>query len=805
MVQEPAKLIGDAEPGPASTAQVAQNFLRFVLAVRYRKNVVIAALAAAAALGGLYYATATRYYQSKAAILITQVGPDQLNTSMTGEESQRRNTMPTFESMARSARVVEHALQSLSPEDRIDFEGAPQERWVEIAQKHLTSRAARGTSILDIAYTSRDPHVAVHVVNAIVRSYLDFMREMHQGTAAELMDQLTKQRTQIAGDLRNVQTRLLDARRELNDVKFDPESRTLHPMLERCVYFNSALIGIQKERAELEASSKAIDASVRKGEDIGQHLMAMGDVAGKEILMGILGVGPRDSSSQSNLETHLMEDRAELLRMQGELGPNHPELLAVRQRIQMSQEYLDGYQERIQGRLVDLRGSRLGPWLLDMVRQKLDEIREKENQLQARFEDARRQAVDLSGQLLQIQSLEAEEKRLGDGLGEIFKKIADLDMRRDGSEIRTAVTEQPVASQRPVSPRLMYVAILAVVGGFAAGLVLVHLLDALDDRFRSVDEIQSRLGVAVLSMVQQMKDQEMGGLESLTMHARPTSAESEAFRTLRTALELAHPDSRQFVISSAEPGDGKTTVLANLAVAYAQSEKKTLLIDADLRRPGLTRMTSLSRTSGLSEILRSDGEIAKLAATHIHASGIKNLDILPSGPRPSNPAELLAGARFSQFLAWAGGVYDHVLIDSPPALATSDTAVIGRLVDGVVLVVQPAKNRRRLVTRLVESLAMLKISVLGVVINRVGSAQDRGYYSYHSGYGYGYGYGYAHGYGYTPGYGHDEDRREVDRVVDEPTRADGPSDEPVPADDADDEPVTFEIEPPVQVIRRRAA
>jgi capsular exopolysaccharide synthesis family protein len=238
------------------------------------------------------------------------------------------------------------------------------------------------------------------------------------------------------------------------------------------------------------------------------------------------------------------------------------------------------------------------------------------------------------------------------------------------------------------------------------------------------------------------------------------SPESESFRTLRTALTLTHPDAHQIVVTSAEPGDGKTTTLANLAACYAQAEKRTLLIDADLRRPGLTALMNMRGPRGLSEVLRSEVDISQLTPTQIQASGVDGLDILPSGPRPQDPAELLGGPRFSQLLAWAETIYDMILIDSPPTLATTDTAVIGRLVDGVILVVQPVKNRRRLVMRVVERLGMMKIPLLGMVVNRTGSDAERGYYGYHdSGYGYGYGYGEEYGNDEKPT--SEDDGREV--------------------------------------------
>jgi Mrp family chromosome partitioning ATPase len=162
---------------------------------------------------------------------------------------------------------------------------------------------------------------------------------------------------------------------------------------------------------------------------------------------------------------------------------------------------------------------------------------------------------------------------------------------------------------------------------------------------------------------------------------------------------------------------------------------------------------------GLSEVLRSESDISQLARVHIQPSGINGLEILPSGPRPTDPAELLSGPRLSQLLAWAETVYDLILIDSPPTLATTDTAIIGRLVDGVILVVQPVKNRRRLVTRVVERLGLMKIPLLGLVVNRTGSGADEGYYGYHS-YGYGAGYGYGAEYSQDQGTAENANQKE---------------------------------------------
>ena len=749
MMDVPSSQAIESEAEQPSVTQIAHVLLRFVLAVRYRKNVILTTMAIAIVLGGLYYVTATRYYGTKAELLVTQIGPDPLKTTIPGTESSLRDSMPTFENMIRSAKVIEGALAQLGPNDLVDLAEVPREQWLGRLQQNLYAKTIRSTSILEVRYESPDPQGGVKVVQAVVQSYLDFMDKIHKGTTGEIRESLVRERTEQAAVLARKQEELLAARRDFADLGFRSEGKTLHPLVQRAVYFNEALIAVQKHRVDLQASLEAVETAVRDGEDLGQHLMTVGDAVGREVILSTLGLGSRESTALVSLEQTLLADRAQLATLRQSFGPAHPEVIATEDRIRRTEQFLEGGRQRVGQRLAELRNGQLGAWLVGMVRQKLDEVKQREAMLAQRFEQSRTEAIDMSGQLAAIEMLERDVKRLSDMNDVLLNQIASLDLRQTGPEVRVTVTREPVVARQPISPRLTYVAAAALLGGFGIGLMLVHLLDALDDRFRSVEEMQGRLGVSVLTLVRQLGARQSVGLSALPMYASPTSAENEAFRTLRTALELAHPDARQIVVSSPEPGDGKTTVVANLAVGYAQSDKRTLLIDADLRRPGLTALLNLRGPTGLSEILRSDGDVAELAALHVHASDMNGLDVLPSGPRPINPSELLGGPRMSQLLAWAETVYDKVLIDSPPALATSDAAIIGRLVDGAILVVQPLKNRRRILLRVVESLGLLKIPLLGLVVNRISREGDQGYYGYHGGYEYGYGFdpGYAAGYG----------------------------------------------------------
>jgi capsular exopolysaccharide synthesis family protein len=273
--------------------------------------------------------------------------------------------------------------------------------------------------------------------------------------------------------------------------------------------------------------------------------------------------------------------------------------------------------------------------------------------------------------------------------------------------------------------------------GLGSGLIAVYITDLIDDRFRSPDDLRTQLGAPILAMVRKLSPIAPHGLESLYPFAKPTSVESEAFRSLRTAIEFSGTETRCITISSTEPGDGKTTVMASLAVAFAQAGKKTLAIDGDMRRPGLTKLFNLGHRPGLSNVLKSDRSIESAVEEVLFRPGLPNLDIIAAGPRPTNPAELLSTDRLPELIAWAEGRYDQILVDAPPSLAVSDVQIIGRVVDGSLLTVRPDRNRRKMVIRAAESLTALGCPLIGIVVNHLNAKQGGEY-----GYGYGYGYGY---------------------------------------------------------------
>jgi capsular exopolysaccharide synthesis family protein len=730
----------------SSAAELVQAMLRFLRLMQHRKSYLLTSLAIAGLLGTIYLATAPKTYQASAALLVTQIGPDTWNTSIT-PDGGREASIPTFEKLFSYPVVLEEAIHKLVKRPaaaRVDFVDVPREGWIDVIGGNLQAVSVRRTNIIDLSYRSRSPQAAEAVLDTIVQSYLEFIEKNHKNLSLEYVTILEQKRQEKEDELKSTQAKLLVVQRQAGDLGLRSGATVVHPLVQRAVKLNEAYVDVQKDRLQLEAMLSAIKIAVKHGGDLREHLLTIEPIVGRELLMHVLGLDPQYTQMASEVERKLLENQARLKMLSKHYGPTHPEVIELEQGIQNSQQYLLDYQAKINTRLDSVRDGRLGPMLTAFVDEKLVKARAHEAELQRQYEVAEREAIQLNDRMAELQILENNLQRLRSLHDTLLDRIANIDIKQNHADVRVALLSEPKALGYAVSPRFTLIFLLCVTAGLGGGASIVYLLDLLDDRFRSPDEMKAQLGVPLLGIVRRLPTIDENGLAALQVHVSPESVESEAFRTLRTALSFSGAELNRLAVTSAEPGDGKTTVSSNLAMAYAQAGKRTLIIDADLRRPGMTKLFDLRRMGGLSEILRTDGDVAAMCRQRIQQTGCDMLHVLPCGPKPQNPAELLSHARFAEVIAWAETEYDQILIDCPPVMAASDAAIVGRQVDGVVLVVQPAKNHRRIVTRAAESLTSIRVNLVGIVANRISDDAKDGYYTYEYGYSYGYGHGYGH-------------------------------------------------------------
>ena len=246
----------------------------------------------------------------------------------------------------------------------------------------------------------------------------------------------------------------------------------------------------------------------------------------------------------------------------------------------------------------------------------------------------------------------------------------------------------------PSSPRLLLNTAIAGLIGLLLALALVYLLAYLDDSLKSADDVEAVLGLPTLGTITRMKGgKERSEIYRLVTLLYPRSPPAEAFRSLRTNTEFANVDApvKTVLVTSSIPGEGKTTTGANLAVALAQGGHRTILLDADFRKPGVHKVMNLPNSVGLSSLLRRDGVPVNEVSQETEQD---NLRVITTGPLPPNPAELLRSKRMSAVLQQLAGSADFVVIDSPPIQAVTDAVILASMVDGTLFVVDAGRTHR---------------------------------------------------------------------------------------------------------------
>jgi capsular exopolysaccharide synthesis family protein len=368
----------------------------------------------------------------------------------------------------------------------------------------------------------------------------------------------------------------------------------------------------------------------------------------------------------------------------------------------------------------------------------------------------------------------ARSTRIADVLAVQFIKLVqtiETPPGRSTPSVKVEVVGGPQLNPTPVSPRPTRNIGLAAMLGLILGFGGAVLREVLDTTVKTVEALKEASGAPVLGTVPYDASAKKS---PLIIEAGGRSARAEAYRRLRTNLQFVDVDrpARVIVVSSAVPGEGKSTTASNLAIAFAEAGKRVLLLDADLRMPKIAEYLGLEGAVGLTNVLA--GQVAP--ADVVQQWGKAGLWVLPSGSIPPNPSELLGSQNMADLLDSFRDAFDMVILDAPPLLPVTDAAVIATRSDGAVLVGRAGRTTRSQINAAMAALRAVDARVLGCLLNMLPSAGTDAY-----GYDYGYGYGYAYGYVHEPPSAKDARR-------DNPSRQDGPFAErhvgqsPVPTD-----------------------
>ena len=287
-----------------------------------------------------------------------------------------------------------------------------------------------------------------------------------------------------------------------------------------------------------------------------------------------------------------------------------------------------------------------------------------------------------------------------------------------------SIIEPATLPTKPIGPNRPAMILIAAVIGFVLAAAGAYLLDYLDDTFKNPEDIQKTLGLATLGAVPRMRTD--AAQNGLLLGGPPTVV--EAYNVLRTNLQFAAVGERlgSLLVTSASPHEGKSLTAANLSIALAQASQRVILVDADLRRPRQHKLFGLSNSVGVtSALLQANRSLDNL----LHQTAVPGLRVLTSGPVPPNPSQLLSATRMRELLAGLAAEADIVILDSPPATAVADAAILSTHVDGVLMVVDAGSTRHGPARKAIEALKQVNARVIGVTLNRM--PRSSGYYYYY--------------------------------------------------------------------------
>jgi len=577
---------------------------------------------------------------------------------------------------------------------------------VALLQGGLKIEPVKDSRIVRIRFESPDPQLAALVANTLAESYIAESLSVRSTTTATAADWLEQQLGDLEKKLEQSGKELFDFKKSHDIVATSWEDRQ-SMVSQRLTAINDALTKARVRRAELQARNDSI-ASL--GSAIEQGL--------SDPEVGALTPISASPSIQA-LKLRFFEAQAECADLRVKYLQQHPRIEACDKKLAMARMAL---KEETQSTLA-------------AARKEYQEVVKTERNLQGLLDQAKGDAFGLN----QHERDYLELKRGNDNNQRLYelvlKRLKDTGVTGMLQASNVRILDRARPATKPVRPSLARNMGLAILLGLVGALALAFGAEYLDQSINSQQQIEESLGLAFLGVIPTIPPLPDGTRQDLVVHAQPKSAAAECLRAIRTNLMFMSPEKplRTILVTSAGPQEGKTTTATSLAITMAASGSRVLLVDADMRRPRIHRVFDLPNQVGVSSLILGEGRLAEAA----RPTTVPNLHVLPCGPMPPNPSELLHTAAFKRLLAELASSYDRVIVDSPPVGAVSDSLVIATQVDGTLLVLKAGHTSRDMARQAVKQLRDVQAPLFGAVLNDLDlQNQKYGQYAYYYQYGY---------------------------------------------------------------------
>ncbi len=653
----------------------------------------------------------TPIYESTATVDIDRQTPQ----GVIGQESMRSTMNDADQFLATQVRLVQsdsvlrpvavkHDLLAHERGGRKGDETTSPSPDTPVQLKHLKVSRPPNTYLLLISYRSPDPRLAANVANGVAQSYLEHTYNIRYRSSASLSVFMEKQIEELRAKMERSSGALIQFEREMNVIS--PEEKT-NILSSRLLQLNTEYTAAQGDRVRKEAALNSVkngSIEAAQASTQGESLRKLLDRAGEA----------EEKFSQGRLH----------------FGANHPEYRKAAETVTELNRQINKMKQTIAKR----------------VETEYQEATAREGMLQRAVGETKQEFDRLNARSFEYQSLKREAEADKKLYEELVRKIkeAGINASFQNSAIRIADLARP--GEKPVAPNLKINLLIALLASLFLAVTGAIVADLLDNTIRDPEQVARTLGTEVIGTLPVVKD--WRGRLGLVSAARllpgsaaaPNSAEhmasgyDESIRTLRNSILLTDFDQRlrSLLVTSASPGEGKSTIAAHLAASHAEQNHKTLLIDGDLRRPSVHKRFKIRSDRGLTNVLLGEMDWREAVVTPDEQP---NLRILPAGP-PSRRAGDLVGRGLHDLMEEALAEYDLVILDGPPLLGFAEPLQMATTVDGVVVVTRAGATNRQQVATVLATLNRLRANVLGLVLNQVhrGMSDSYTYYGYYGKY-----------------------------------------------------------------------
>lgn len=632
-------------------------------------------------------------YMSTAKLLIEKGQPQgQAILNMYYQQVYDPEFYETQYELIKSESVAQKVLDILSLNQDEEASGkGPPPLTAKAISGNIRVQPIRESRIVNVSYMSTNPEIATQIVNSLARAYIEKLLEMRLSSSRYSIGWMTEKAKEEKTKLEKAENTLQSYMRA-NDIVTLQDRISVMP--QKLSEVSRQLVKTEAKRKEMESLNEKL-------------VQASGQPDYTDTIQSIA-----NEPAIESLRRHILEAEQKIMELSKKFREKHPVMISA---------------------IADLEGLRSEKTreikrTIDSIKNDYELLKSNEENLRKLLSDTKREAIDLNEKFIQYEALQREldtNKQLYDA---IMKKITEQDLTKQIQSVEVWVVEKAELPTHPVKPNKPLNIMLGLMVGLLGGVGIAFFLEYLDNTIKSPDEAEEKLGVPVLGVISNIK--EVDSIEDLVLK-EPASVFAEQHRTLRTAITLSSPGKspKNILISSTGPEEGKTVTSVNLALSMAQSEYEVLLVDSDLRRPRIHKIFGLDNSKGLSTFLSgaSDDDI-------LLNGPVNNMKIIPAGPIPPNPSELLSSSVIKDFIGILNEKFDIIIWDSPPLLTVSDSIILSNILDGTILVVWAGRTTYEGALRSLKSMHDIKSHVLGIVINAFDA--KKGDYYYHKYYKY---------------------------------------------------------------------